>query len=406
MRFLLILQRMSVLTTNPPNPGYSVFAVCPVDPNGDSLIRTDVDELAGTLPQPTSAGTRHLNTSRVADRPTLGSSNIPGSVEGAEDEDLMLQAALQASMAGADHEIPDWLRNQANEAHTRQVASGASSRPGQESLAAGSFNLPGGSYGEMPGTFDEAEDLDASADPVAASTARNRAFMENMRRQQEMALRGAIDDDIMHHAHRARQGPAVRPARAALPQPRQDVAPPRRRRTAGEDDEEIELQRALAASQAAEEAAAASNRPNRFAGLRGENEDGDDDEDVVMEDDDEELTMYRRAQQLRQSRQPLAPIAPEPAAPRTRVYDDDDEELQAALRASLETVPDGFVLPPSPQAPLRRPTAPSSSAATGARLEIPGPKPTVEEEPVSSPPPEVALTAEELRKKRLARFGG
>ncbi|KAH7108262.1 Josephin-domain-containing protein [Auriculariales sp. MPI-PUGE-AT-0066] len=372
--------------------GYSVFVVTRVDPSSDAaLARTDADEVAATLPQPTSASTRRLDTSRIAQQAgAAGGSGSggtrPQAVEGAEDEDLMLQAALQASLMGeAGHEIPQWLRDHAATSFIPQ----APVRPPQQSLAAGNFG----------NTFDrELEDPEDADDPIAASIARNRALMERMRAEQEMAFRGALDDDIMQHVQRVQHAAGIQPA---PPPPLEEALSPRRRRTAGDDDEEAELRRAIAASRAAEEALAAADRPNRYAGLRG---DGDEDEDDdAMDEDEQQMFAQAEAQRLtRQEQQPQgAPVPALRQAEQHVVYDDDDAELQAALRASLEGLPSDFMEPPSPVPARTVPTTSHTSAPPPVRV-APEHAP-VADEPAS--PPAQELSPEELRKKRLARFG-
>ena len=102
-----------------------------------------------------------------------------------------------------------------------------------------------------------------------------------------------------------------------------------------------------------------------------------------------------------------------------RVYDDEDEELQAALRASLETVPEGFRMPSPPPipAPVRR--ASQQSTPQAVTPPVPAHPPSqppplerqasedfeTESEGTAEPEPE-QLSMEEIRRRRLARFGG
>ncbi|CAK9783282.1 Josephin-domain-containing protein [Cutaneotrichosporon oleaginosum] len=96
-----------------------------------------------------------------------------------------------------------------------------------------------------------------------------------------------------------------------------------------------------------------------------------------------------------------------------RSYDDEDEALQAALRASMEDVPDGYVMPelaplsaippraspplPTPP-PVAAPAAPSPSPLRSATREDSIIEDTDDDEPAHEPSPE------ELRRARLARF--
>jgi len=75
-----------------------------------------------------------------------------------------------------------------------------------------------------------------------------------------------------------------------------------------------------------------------------------------------------------------------------RVYDDDDAELQAALKASLEHMP--------PNPPSQRPKSPSDVEDTGS---IVSDTTSTTEEAASNVTPAVSL--DEIRKRRLARFG-
>ncbi|EJD52776.1 Josephin-domain-containing protein [Auricularia subglabra TFB-10046 SS5] len=349
--------------------GYSVFAVCQVDPTAElTLARTEADALAGTLPQPTSAGTSRLNTARI--RQANAASSSSGHVEGAEDEDLMLQAALQASLmgdeafAGEGGEIPAWLRDQDFSAFDR----GGPARDPDFSQFRHAQNLVGPSAGEMD--VDDGEGGEGGADPVAASIARNRALMDRMRREQQFAMRGAIDDDIRQHIQRARF-PNAQPEPGPQPQADDD-----------DDSEDAQLQATLAASRH-HIVFDTPPRQNRFSELADEDE---------------------------------APLpAPRPAAnQRHVVYDDDDAELQAALRASLEGLPEGFMMPPSPQPRALPPSRLDQAVAapSSSRLNQPAPAPVQQagkrkaddEADEEELPAQEELSPEEMRRRRLARF--
>ena len=89
---------------------------------------------------------------------------------------------------------------------------------------------------------------------------------------------------------------------------------------------------------------------------------------------------------------------------------EDEDMLQAALRASLETVPEGFRLPSTP------PRAPPPALPAGApppphareELSVPEDEFETESEAETSSvaEPEPQLSMEEIRRKRLAKFGG
>ena len=138
-------------------------------------------------------------------------------------------------------------------------------------------------------------EIGSDLDPVAASVARNRLIMERMRREQEMAFQDTFEDVDMEGVSR------------------------RRRET---QEEEEMLKRAIEES-----------------------------EKLAME-------VGERQRQMDQDQQPDAGGSNSASTPRVspslieghRVYDDEDEELQAALRASLQDVPQGYQPPP----PARR----------------------------------------------------
>ena len=127
---------------------------------------------------------------------------------------------------------------------------------------------------------------------------------------------------------------------------------PRRRRTRAEQEED-DLRRAIEESRLLAEA---QNQNQEQGGTsRGTTDspievDGDDDED----DDDYVVPTPPRHQFGQRSFE------------ENRVYDDDDAELQAALKASLETVPEGFRLPSTP---------PRATVSLAGSMN-PGPNPT------------------------------
>ncbi|KAG8984339.1 hypothetical protein FRB90_005390 [Tulasnella sp. 427] len=234
------------------------------------------------------------------------------------------------------------------------------------------------------------EDDDAPLPDVAFE-----AFRQSVARQK---------NSIMHA--RREQEEALRQIRE------EEVASGSRRRTAGEDEEEELLRRALEESKEnARVDAATGGNPA--------------------------LMMSSTMQHVfgRPDRHIPAPSAmPSPTKPRvqpssSRHYDDEDEELQAALKASLETVPLDFKLPEPAKMPSRSisPTKGSTSSvplfSTGSPLKqsltIPARKEEEEEEdsdddddeemvsaPSSPKEEEKPMSMEEMRKMRLARFGG
>lgn len=330
--------------------GYSVFVVMQRDPEAPlALPRTEADEFATAIPENSSAG-----------RTREQAAGSHASIEGFEDEDMELQAALQASLTGAaswGHQEPHYPAPVS--AAARDPIFGSGTRTPVERRQQASYGVP--AHDEDEDEEIEIEELaepsmnryarlapDADADPLAASRARSQAYMEHVRRQQEAALRDSYQ------------------AEAAAP-----------RRNARAEQEEAELMRAIEESRAMHEAMGGAGP-------------------VEEENDGRE-----------------APRANPPAAAAfggDRVYDDEDAELQAALKASLETLPEGFQVPSTPPARPSAPPAASGPASTPLRQERPSEDEdeieTESEADVVSAEPEPQLSMEEIRRRRLARFGG
>ena len=337
--------------------GYSVFAVVQRDPSGDlALVRTEADEIA-TAVIASSASQGRSGPGGAGS----GSSGHVG-VEGFEDEDMELQAALQASLMGgimygsASHDDIDVDRR----AYPAPVTA-ASADPifGPGSGRETPVQRRRG-YGVLAQDMDEGEEeederrtdlgrgagasLSAAVDPIAASRARSQAYMEVMRRQQEAALRESYEEEAVG-----------------------------RRRNTRVQEEEDELLRAIEESRRMHEA-------------RGELASGDVQDEVPPRE------------------------APSTAGfGHDRVYDDEDAELQAALRASLEMAPEGFRLAsPPPRVPS--PTLPPISHPPPDQVEgLPDDGFETESEAETASVVEEAapqLSMEEMRRKRLAKFGG
>lgn len=279
-------------------------------------------------------------------------------VEGLEDEDVELQRALQASLGGGDY--GDYIPQRF----------GSAARGRQQPPSRTSSRIPIQREYEVIDSDDEdivippahadPEPEPEPVDPVAASMARQRAIMEHMQRAQQYALQEQYQDEI------ARMNAAARLRQAR----------------GGDDEDEAEmLRRAIAESEAMAQAQGSSHAP--------QDEDEDEEEDAT---------------------------APPPRAPpawhQHRVYDDEDQELQAALRASMETVPPGFRVPsPQPVIPQR----PSQESTPPAQTSPPPPPllqrqassdiETESEGDATEAEPE-QLSMEEIRRRRLARFGG
>ncbi|KAJ7647313.1 Josephin-domain-containing protein [Roridomyces roridus] len=263
--------------------GYSVFAVTPIDPaSTPTLPHTMADDLAATIPEPQSGSRPDIRSFTSRD----GSAAI----EGLEDEDYELQAALQASLMGGDpDELPPLER------HT----------------------VPLPTWGE-PSSADPVPGPSTDADPVSATMERNRRLLERMKAEQEEAQRQLWAE-----------GGGMR-----VDQER-------------ETEEEM-IRRAIEESEAS-------------ARLEGHG----NPEDASSEE-----------------------TAAPPRFAQERVYDDDDAELQAALKASLEQLPEGWSLPEG--APV---------ATTAEPMDLEPDAADAEELPAEN------VSVDELRRRRLARFG-
>ncbi|KAJ7901851.1 Josephin-domain-containing protein [Mycena olivaceomarginata] len=289
--------------------GYSVFAVTPADPSSSAALpHTEADDIASTIPEPNSASRPNLHsfTSHGA-----GGSNQPGFVEGTEDEDYELQAALQASLMGdASPTVPPPVLR-----HSVPLPSSGSDSPSSSQYATPLESAP--------------QDGVSDLDPVAATMERNRLLLERMKAEQAYAQRQLWADE-------ENQG-----ARA--------------------DSEEEMIRRAIEES----EASARLEGHGTATGSGGP-------VDTDMED-----VVRSRPSHFAQE----------------RVYDDDDAELQAALKASLEQLPEGWALPE--EVPRQEYTLPDTVSQSS--VEQP--------DPPSPPPQEEEVSVDELRRRRLARFG-
>ncbi|KAL5484934.1 hypothetical protein ACEPAI_7576 [Sanghuangporus weigelae] len=383
--------------------GYSVFAVVQADPTKPlALPRTEADIAAATLDAPDSAPGHSF----------ASSSSVPGAFPGAEEvvipdeedynidsEDVELQAALAASLTGADQSLGQHAyvpRAPLPAPSLRQAP--APPLPGDDmDVESSGPSAPA----QAPGQTGSELDL------VAASMARNRQMLERMQRMQEEALRETYEGEVTSAGQsEQRQAPA-----------------PQRRRTREEEDQE-ELERAIAASMAEHNAQS------------GEDEDDEEgDEDWLPEESNKENAPT--GSQRLQPHPRAVSSGPSATGDTTggvrtesgeivRVYDDEDEALQEALRASLQTMPEGFVHAPTPPHP--EPITPPSTTAAAPAPPVSGPsKPApksasgdeemidadtetdvdADAERASSPPPPPAqVDLEEMRRRRLARFAG
>ncbi|KZP34624.1 Josephin-domain-containing protein [Athelia psychrophila] len=370
--------------------GYSVFAVVQTDPHAPlALIRTDADDVASTLPEPSSSAARssstpHLSTTRTPTAGASSSASAPGpaaapghfaGIEGFEDEDMELQAALQASLGGGEYTFipPPRMPPPRPAAPPLGFPTGRIDTP-PDILPEPEIEFPAHARGPAlasPVPTQEDEDADAM-DPVEKSMLRNRRMLERVKREQEFALREQYDQE-------AGAGTSSRPRRQA------------------EEEEEENIRRAIAESEAM---ARTYPRPNQ------------EEEDAAMDvdDSDDEDYVVPRAPVLGHPSLPdVAPAQPEYMA--HRVYDDDDAELQAALKASLEHMPEGFTVPEVQPPPSAPPPGPSSSSAQAPPLRRQesvssvGTGTSTSTEMETEPVEEKKVDLEEMRRRRLARFG-
>jgi ataxin-3 len=344
--------------------GYSTFVVVPTDPN-NPLPQAEADVIAVTLSS---------RAPSEAQYPPIVHS--PRSSAALEDEDFELQAALQASLGGAAVQIP---------MPRPQVAPVASGTRARSPVAPGAF--PPSPLVSPPPPVPHPSTRPASqplANPVAASMARNQLMLERMRREQEAALREHYHDEASRF-----DGPPSR-SHSAVGNP---VV----------EDEEEQLRRAIEESEA-------------MAREQGRTQTGSDAAGTTRA-----RSVGAQAEEWRDERTLGG-----------RVYDDEDAEFQAALQASLETAPPGVHTPDAaaattpPRAPvMHRSPLPPAASRSGPRTEPHvtneegdddddddmyfDDEDTATEETLSDaggPPQAEGVSIEEMRRRRLARFGG
>ena len=355
MAFPLHEERGSILTT-----GYSTFAVVPTDPD-HPLPQTDADDIATRLLQPVSS-------------PSLAQGSFtarnPDSSSAFEDEDFQLQAALHASLDGGAGQF----------SMPRPHGGSFASETGSTLSPRTSTGFPIPSLSAIPppvpapSTRPTAQPM---TNPVAASMSRNQVMLERMRREQEAALREHYHEEVSGFDN--------------LPEPSYPLAGNR------VQDEEEQLRRAIAESEAmAHEQGHAETVSNASgAGIRSGN---------------------AQAEQWTQGRTHSG-----------RVYDDEDAEFQAALQASLESAPPGAhtfdTATTSPRASTARDSPLTAASIAGSRAEpLTGADEDEDEddddyddaatektlsETAEAPQAEDPnINIEEMRRRRLARFGG
>ena len=330
--------------------GYSTFVVVPTDPD-HPLPQNEADVIATTLPRPTSSGPQYLSTIHTPQPPA-----------GLEDEDLQLQAALQASL-GETGDV-SWERAGSSVTGSGVDAMTPSTSMGfpPSSLLASPPPISPPPPIPLPSTRPAGQPM---GNPVAASMARNQALLERMRQEQEAALREHYHDEV-----------------TGLEGDRAHVPPPFGARNPVEDEDE-QLRRAIAESaELAREQGLTQTDNNGSAGIRAADSDAGERTHGRLHD---------------------------------RVYDDEDAQLQAALQASLGEGPLGFFSPESSTESSPFTTASVASASsrlsTGTYEDEDGEGDTATEETGSDiaerpQPPAVDLSIEEMRRRRLERFGG
>ena len=324
--------------------GYSVFAVTQGDPDLPlALPRTEADEIASTLPEPTSASATHGS---LRPRPSESSSDRVEELEGFEDEDYQLQAALQASLMGDNLDRPLL-------SHSRYIPTIHPTMSSPHSRSSLGSTGPGSGSQTPLSTQHNDRSMSspghADVDPVMASAERNRVLLQRMKEEQEYAQREVWSG-------------------ADLTPEEQTALQARREQRQKEEHEEAEAIR-----KAIEESKALAHRSQ--AG-----------EDIGIGDENYDMN----AESSHTSTG---------FVDRNRVYDDDDDELQAALKASLEHMPSGWH-PPSNHPPSQRPFSPPD--LEDIESVVSDTTSTIEETSSEATP---GITLDEIRKRRLARFG-
>lgn len=320
--------------------GYSVFAVTQADPDSPlALPRTEADMIAPTLPEPFSVSPTNPERSH---RPNFKEpqSDHAEVLEGFEDEDYQLQVALQASLMEGNLDQPSFLPPRYIPTLQPTINSSlpspsGSARPDSGSRTPQSTHNIGGSV-SLAGHED--------VDPIVASAERNRLLLQRMKEEQEYAQREVWS------------GVDLSPEEQAALQARRE----QRQR---EEQEEAEAMR-----KAIEKSKALAHRSQL-----------EFDEDIEIDDDNHD--MDAESSHTHKS-----------FVHKNRVYDDDDAELQAALKASLE------------QMPLNHPSQfPKSASDVEDTESLVSNTTSAAEDSTSNVTPAVSL--DEIRRRRLARFG-
>ncbi|KAI9458551.1 Josephin-domain-containing protein [Russula earlei] len=359
---------LGILLQQAEADGYSVFVVVPIDPD-HPLPQADADVFAAALSPPASSRSQHSSTAHSSESSVV-----------LEDEDFQLQAALHASLddGGTSPPFPE------PSAYVERTIGGAGVLPPNVPMGIPSPYLPASPPPPIPapGTRPEGQPM---TNPVAASMARNQVVLERMRREQEAALREHYREEVSRFDDRLDGSFGLR---------------------GHAEDEEEQLKRAIAES---EEMA------------RGQGSSGSDAEIGTRDGPDNTQAGAWVQGRIHGG----------------RVYDDEDAELQAALQASLETAPPEVHTPnanttrpraaPARRSPFTAAPAAGPRAGSSTRTdededddddededdelyfnedEV---RDTATEETLSEaadPPQAEDPDLDEMRRRRLARFGG
>ena len=348
----------------------------PTNPD-NQLPQTDADVTAVSLSSRGSSEVQH---------PPVPYS--PHSSTGFEDEDFELQAALQASLGGPAVRIP------MPQPHVGPVTGGTHALLPGPGHNIGFPILPPPLSPPPPIPHPNTRPADQPmANPVEASMARNQVVLERMRREQEAALREHYHDELSRFGN---------------------LPPNRSHSGIGNrvDNEKEQLRRAIVESEVMA----------REQGLDpGSAQTGSRDAGTRARPANTQQAGERRDDRVLGG----------------RVYDDEDAELQAALQASLQTAPPGIQPPTPPHASgshMRRSLLPAAASGATAPRTDPSNVPNVDDgrgdddddlyydgdsdegedtatsetlSETAEPPAQAGdVSVEEMRRRRLARFGG
>lgn len=368
-----------------------MFAVVQADPGAPlALPRVLADEVAATLPEPTASSSSAQSSFRrtTASASTPPAQDQPRSDTDAEhfdEEDYELQAALQASLMSNRH--PDIASDDVDVDDDSDplmapppLARATIPLP-DSNVATPSFSAPAtrtqtphGLERHFPGHLPSASAND-DLDPVAASMERSRQLLQQMQAQQEYAQRELWSEADL------------------TPEEAESLRERRERRRRQEEQEEEELRLAIEESE-------------RISKEHGAKRDSLSQSDDSLEGDEDQVMGDASTSSQNPSRFPPAHFSHD------RVYDDDDAELQAALKASLEGLPEGWEHPdlpelPTPSYPPSGPTispAPMASRDLEDNVSIASTDTSTTEAAAREPSPE-PLSIDEIRRRRLAKFG-